>query len=126
MKQCCFSLGILIILTGFCWYTTHRVEVVCSEASDLLEQAETRILLGDYDGAEGCIATAKQTWEDHRLLLGMALRHTESDEVDLNFPGLLAACRQKDRQEFQLRNRTLIASLRQLSAMEKPYSYNIL
>ena len=126
MKQCCLSLGILILLTAFCWFSTSRVSAVCSETSGLLEQAETRILLGDYQGAEASITAANHVWEDHRLLLGMALRHTESDEVDLNFPGLLAACRQKDGQEFQLRNRTLIASLRQLSAMEHPYSYNIL
>lgn len=126
MKQCCLSLVILLLLTGFCWYTTDRVEAVCAETSGLLEQAETHIVLGDYEGAESCVTRANGVWEDHRLLLGMALRHTESDEVDLNFPGLLAACRQKDGQEFQLRNRTLIASLRQLSAMEKPYSYNIL
>ena len=122
MKKIYCALGILLVITGFCWFTAWRVNDLCNSSASLLEAAETQVMLGDYDAAEETISHSFR----HEGLFGMALRHTESDDVGILYPVLLEVCRQKDQGEFLLRTRELAANLRHLGRMEQPYLFNIL
>lgn len=96
MKKIYCALGILLVITGFCWFTAWRVDDLCSTSAQLLEAAETQVLLGDYPAAEETVNHAFRLWQKHECFFGMALRHTESDDVGILFPVLQEACRQKD------------------------------
>jgi hypothetical protein len=126
MKKLVYALLIILVLLLGCFYTSWRVEAICEDAADLLEQAETKCQLGDYEAAEETVYASKAIWDRHEYFLGLALRHTESDDVGILYPALLETCRQKDHGEFSLRNLELIAILRHLGRMEQPYLFNIL
>lgn len=126
MKKIYCALGILLVITGFCWFTAWRVGDLCNTSVSLLEAAETQVMLGDYDAAEETVNHSFRFWNRHEGFFGMALRHTESDDVGILYPVLQEACRQKDQGEFLLRVRELTASLQQLGRMEQPYLFNIL
>ena len=126
MKKMFCALGVLVLITGFCWFTAWRVDDLCRTSAQLLEAAETQVMLGDYSAAEETVNHAFRLWNRHEGFLGMSLRHTESDDIGVLFPVLQEACRQKDNGEFLLRTRELTAALRQLGRMEQPYLFNIL
>lgn len=126
MKKIVISGAVLVLLTAFCWWTAWRVDRLCGQTAAYLEQAETQAVLGNFPAAEAYLEDASTLWRAHEQFFGMALRHTESDDVELMLPTLQEACRQKDRQEFLLRTRELSAALRQLGRMEQPYLFNIL
>ncbi len=126
MKKLLSAVVLLAVLAGFCSWSTWRVDRICRDTTALLEQAETRCTLGDYSGAGALVHEAGTLWSSHERFLGMALRHTESDDVSIQFPPLLRTCQQRDPEEFGCRNLELIATLTQLSHMEIPYSFNIL
>lgn len=126
MKKMLISTVTILLLLAFCINSTYRVEKVCEETSGLLRKAETQCLLGDYQGAEDIIRLSQTLWQRNEGFLGIVLRHTESDNVDILFPSLLETCNQKNPSEFMLRNMELLATLRQLSRMEYPYIFNIL
>ena len=116
MKKLYSALGILLVITGFCWFTAWRVDDLCNTSASLLEAAETQVMLGDYDAAVETVNHSFRLWN----------RHTESDDVGILYPVLQEACRQKDQGEFLLRARELAANLRHLGRMEQPYLFNIL
>ena len=126
MKKLTIPLILLSLIVVFCVWSTCRVDAICREAAGLLDQAETKCLLGDYDGAEELALASQGLWLDHEGFLGMALRHTESDDVAILYAPLLETCRQKDGDEFQIRSLELRATLRQLSRMEFPHYFNVL
>ena len=114
------------MITGFCWFTAWRVDDLCNTSASLLEAAETQVMLGDYEAAVETVNHSFRLWNRHEGFFGMALRHTESDDVGILYPVLQEACRQKDQGEFLLRARELAANLRHLGRMEQPYLFNIL
>lgn len=126
MKRLWCSIGLLAIIIGFCAVTTYRVDRICRETSSLLRQAETQCFLGNFDGAEDTVKLSQAYWRKHEGFLGIALRHTETDDIEVMFPGLIEAANQQDGKEFMLRNTELIAAFRSLSRMELPYHFNIL
>lgn len=126
MKKMFCALGVLVLITGFCWFTVWRVDYLCRTSAQLLGAAETQVMLGDYSAAEETVSHAFRLWSSHEGFFGMALRHTESDNIGVLFPVLQEACRQKDSGEFLFRTRELSAALRQLGRMEQPYLFNIL
>lgn len=117
---------LLILMIIFCVWSTWRADWLCANAAELLEKAGVRCELGDYDGAKELVGEAKQSWDAHEGFFGIALRHTESDDIDILFPPLLETCRQEDAKEFSRRNLELIATFRHLSRAEIPYYFNIL
>lgn len=96
MKKILVSVGILAVITGFCWWTAWRVNRLCASSAALLDAAETQVLLGDYPGAEETAEEAYRLWQGHEEFFGMALRHTESDDVGILFPPLQESIRQKN------------------------------
>ena len=126
MKKIVCSAAVLVLLTAFCWWTAWRVQKLCGQAAAYLDRAETQVALGDYPAAEAYLEDARALWENHEQFFGMALRHTESDDVEILLPALQETCRQRDGLEFLLRSRELSATLRQLGRMEQPYLFNIL
>ena len=81
MKKLYSALGILLAITGFCWFTAWRVDDLCNTSASLLEAAETQVMLGDYDAAVETVNHSFRLWNRHEGFFGMALRHTESDDV---------------------------------------------
>lgn len=126
MKKLLWPTLLLLVLLVFCSWSTWRVDSLCKRSADLLQQAETRCNLGDFDGAKDLVYAAKHSWDKHEGFLGTALRHTESDDIGVLFPPLLDTCSQRDPDEFSRRNLELIALLKHLSRMEIPYYFNIL
>ena len=126
MKKLVFPVLLLVVLVIFCAWSTWRVQDLCEQSSALLHQAGVKCSLGDYDGAKDLVYAAKHSWDKHEGFLGTALRHTESDDISVQFSPLLESCRQRDNEEFARRNLELMALLHQLSRMEIPYYFNIL
>lgn len=126
MKRIWFSAGILLLIVFFCGVSTYRVNRICSDSEELLRQAETCMYLGDYVGAKNSVYYAQNCWNQHEGFLGLALRHTEKDDVDRLFPVLLEAIRHKEDTEFYFNHSELIAALKSLSRMEQPFYFNIL
>lgn len=126
MKKFILPSLLLILMVVFCVWATWRADQLCNQSAELLEQAGSRCEQGDFDGAEVLVRKAKDCWDDHEGFFGIALRHTESDDVDILFPPLLESCRQEDEEEFSRRNLELIATFLHLSRAEIPYYFNIL
>lgn len=126
MRRLWCSVLLLAVITGFCAYSAFRVDQLCRDSSNLLREAETQCYLGDYQGAENTVYLSRALWKKHETFLGIALRHTETDDIDVMFPALIEAARQENPSEFLLRNSELIAAFKSLSRMELPYHFNIL
>lgn len=126
MKRLWCSIGILAVMVSFCCISTYRVNEICRDTANILRQAETQCHLGDFQGAQDTVCLSQSYWRKHEGFLGIALRHTETDDIDLMFPALIQAAHHKDEEEFLLRNTELIAAFRSLSRMELPYYFNIL
>ena len=126
MKKLILPLVLLAAMAGLCTWSTWRVGRISSQTAGMLEQAETCCVLGDFQRAEEQVLAAQRHWEAHEGFLGTALRHTESDDIDMLFPSLLERCRQEDEPEFLHENRELTALLRQIARMEVPYYFNVL
>lgn len=126
MKKLWCSMALLAAMVGFCCFSTYRVNQICKDTANILRQAETQCQLGNYHAAEDTVYLSQTYWRKHEGFLGIALRHTETDDIDLMFPALMEAARQGDEEEFLLRNTELIAAFRSLSRMELPYYFNIL
>lgn len=126
MKKILLPALLLSFIIIFCVWATWRVDQLCSTSAELLEEAGTRSSLGDFEGAMDLVYQAKHDWDWHEGFFGIALRHTESDDIGILFPSLLETCRQRDADEFSKKNLELIATLRHLSRAEIPYYFNIL
>lgn len=126
MKKIILSLCTLGLILALCFYTTNRVDKICREASELLRKAETHCFLGDYEGAKEIIRLSQTHWQRNEGFLGLALRHTESDDISVLYPPLMECCTKEGSEDFFLRNLELISTLKQLSRMEMPYLFNIL
>ena len=126
MKKFILPLSMLILMIVFCVWSTWRADQLCTDSAELLKQAGVQCEQGDFDNAEQLVHKAKNNWDAHEGFFGIALRHTESDDIDILFPPLLESCRQKDAEEFSRQNLELIATFRHLSRAEIPYYFNIL
>ena len=126
MRKLWTAILILAAIIGFCTWNTWHVDQICKDTSALLRQAEISCTRGDFEGAQDLILSSQSIWNRHEGFLGMALRHTESDDIGILYPPLLETCRQKDLEEFNRRNLELIATLKHLSRMEIPYYFNVL
>ena len=126
MKKLIAPLILLAGIVGFCTLCTWYTEKVCRDTADFLYQAETRCALGDFEGAGELVLASQRQWERHEGFLGMALRHTESDDIDIMYPPLLETCRQRNTEDFNQKNLELRAALRLLSRMEIPFYFNVL
>ena len=126
MKRIFMALGLLAVITGFCIFSVVRVHRICDDTKAVLRQAETCCVNGDFKGVEGTVYLAQAIWKKHEGFLGMALRHTETDDISVMFSTLLEAASQRDSEEFMLRNRELLALINGLSHMEIPFHYNVL
>lgn len=96
MKKFILPILILLLMVSFCVWATWRADELCNQSAQLLEQAGARCIQGDFHGAEDLVQEAKNCWDQHEGFFGVALRHTESDDVDILFPPLLETCRQQD------------------------------
>ncbi len=126
MRKPWTAICLLATIVGFCWWSTWHVDQICRDTTALLEQAERYCTVGEFSKGMEQVAGSWNLWNRHEGFLGMALRHTESDDVGILFPSLLESCRQRDLEEFNRRNLELMATISHLSRMEIPYYFNVL
>lgn len=126
MKKIIISISVLVLMAAICGFSTFRVQRISHKMVSMLEQAENRCISGDFDNAYDIVSESREEWNSHECFLGTALRHTESDEIDILYPVLMTACLHEDPLEFSKLNRELIATIKNLSKMEIPYLFNIL
>lgn len=126
MKKILCSLLTLTLIFALCFWSVHRVEAICDSINHKLHQAETECVLKHYDRAINSVRDAQTIWTRNETFLGLALRHTETDDVGIQFPTLTEALMQQDSAEFIRDNLTLISTISQLARMEQPYLFNIL
>ena len=126
MKKSILAILLLCVMTAFCIFSVIYTDSVCKKTEHQLREAETQCILNNFDSGLEKAEQARETWKKHECFLGVALRHTESDDVDILFPPLLEAIRQEDLNEFMLRNREMTATIRHLARAEMPYLFNIL
>ncbi len=121
MKKLYSALGILLAITGFCWFTAWRVDDLPNASASLLEAAETQVMLGDYDAAVETVNHSFRLWNRHGLFrYGAKARSPTMWGFCIRCSRRPAA---KDQGEFLLRAREL-TNLRHL--VEQPYLFNIL
>ena len=126
MRKPWTAICLLAVIVGFCWWSTWHVDQICRDTTALLEQAERYCTVGEFSKGMEQVAGSWNIWNRHEGFLGMALRHTESDDVGILVPSLLESCRQRDLEEFNRRNLELMATISHLSRMEIPYYFNVL
>jgi len=126
MKKILLAGLTLLLIFGLCFYAAARVETICDSITEKLHMAETQCHLGYYDHAINSVRDAQTLWTKHETFLGISLRHTETDEIGIEFPVLVETLMQKDSSAFIQENLTLIATIDHLSRMEQPYLFNIL
>lgn len=126
MKKIYLSIAALVLIFACCFYASTKVDKICEAIATELRAAETECILGRYAQAAERVQQAESLWVKNEGFLGVALRHTETDDISVAFPALTEALFLEDDTGFLENNLTLIASLRNLSRMEQPYLFNIL
>ena len=126
MRYFYIGLAILLLCLALCFTVTAVLDHYTEEAASLLEQAAERADRGDFQAAAQLVARTRDFWEQHHGFFGIALRHAESDTINSTFRELLEYAENECTEEFEPTCADLIAQIRHLSDMEKPYYYNIL
>ncbi len=125
MRRVWWSVGMLLMIVALCTCCVVRVNRVCQSTEELLRQAEICMHLGDTQGARDSVYYARLKWNAHEGLMGLSLRHTETDDVAQMFPAITESIRHKDETEFYMRNAELIGTIKELRRMEIPYYFNV-
>ncbi len=93
---------------------------------ETLERAREAGSTGDFGEAARQVDAAVALWEEKKGFFGMALRHNDLDEINASFCELRAYAEGANEDEFAPACAGLIARIRHISEMEKPYYYNVL
>ncbi len=123
-----FRLGAGVLLGCFlvCAAASSVLGRCAAQTASQLEQAQRFGEAGNFEEAALWINRASEGWEAHKGFLGSTLRHEELDEIEIAFHSLLAIAGQDENDDFAPTCAELIARIRHVANMEKPYFYNIL
>ncbi len=126
MKFLRFGLGVLLVCFLLCAAAASSLGRCTEETAALLEQAQRFGNAGNFKEAAHWIRQASEGWEARKGFLGSTLRHAELDEIEAGFHSLLAIAEQEAEDQFAPACAELIARVRHVSEMEKPFYYNVL
>lgn len=126
MKFLRLGVGVLLACFLLCAAAASSLDRCTGEASTRLEQAQRFGSTGNFEEAARWISQASEVWEARKGFLGSTLRHEELDEIEVGFRSLLAIAEQEADDQFAPACAELIARIRHVSEMEKPFYYNVL
>ncbi len=126
MKYLYAALAILLACLILCIAVVGRLDRYTARAVETLERAQASGTSGDFGEAARQVDEAIALWEEKKGFFGMALRHNDLDEITASFCELRAYAGGANEDEFVPACAGLIARIRHISEMEKPYYYNVL
>ncbi len=121
-----FGAGVLLACFLLCAAAASSLGRCTEETAALLEQAQRFGGAGNFEEASRWIRRASEGWEARKGFLGSTLSHEELDEIEVGFCSLLAIAEQEAEDQFAPACAELIARVRHVSEMEKPFYYNVL
>lgn len=128
MRRLYISLGLILFLTALSgahvWYLTRFT----GQLTDLLSQAQEQVEREDWEQAAGLTRDAQEQWMSRNGYLHIALRHADTDAIQISFDETLAFLEADERQpaEYAASNLRLITQLELLTESELPIFTNLL
>jgi len=126
VKHLYAALAILLVCLILCFTVVERLDRYTSRTAETLEQARTAGSSGDFGEAARQVREAFSFWDEKKGFFGMALRHNDLDSINEAFCELRAYAEGENEDEFAPACAGLIARIRHIAEMEKPYYYNVL
>jgi len=120
------ALAILLACLILCLTVVGRLDRYTSGTAETLERAREAGASGDFGEAAERVREAFSFWDGKKGFFGMALRHSDLDSINEAFCELRAYAEGANGDEFAPACAGLIARIRHIAEMEKPYYYNVL
>ena len=126
MKYIFVSLGLSLLMTALCLYSSFCITQAVQETTYLLEAAVEAEKAGNKEDAVRIVHEAAQSWKSHEIFFGTVLRHDEIDSVIEEFARLESYASTQDQDDFLSNCHALIARLEHIKEMERPTFQNIM
>lgn len=126
MKALYIPLGLLAAILAFSLWAGRYVDRRTEETAALLERASEAGLAEDWDAAAQALDEARRAWADQQTFFHTILKHDELDEAETTLAGALAACRERDQEEFHILLAQLASQLEHLAETQAISIQNIL
>ncbi len=126
MRHLYAALAILLACLILCLVVVGRLDRYTTRTAETLERAQAAGSSGDFGEAADQVREAFALWDGKKGFFGMALRHNDLDSINEAFCELRAYAEGANEDEFAPACAGLIARIRHIAEMEKPYYYNVL
>ncbi len=126
MKRLYVPLGILVLILVGTLYNAHFLKQVTNDLSDLLNRAEARATALDWSAARKLTTQAETLWNDHSLYFHIVLRHSDTDDVEVQFQEVQGFLQAEDQEDYSAANSRLIALIALLYEGEQFILENVL
>lgn len=127
MRRLWISLTALVLLFLLTLCNSYYLDKYTQKLTQLLTEAETCAVLGDWDAAADKTEAALDHWYSRETYLHMVLQHRDTDEVLLSFHEVRQLiAHQEDGGEYSAANARLITQIELLGEMEELNLKNIL
>ena len=119
------SAFLLLILVGTLYHSFY-LNSFTQQLTQILTQAESDALKGDWEQADSLTQTAREKWESKEIYLHVLLRHSETDNVYTGFREVSKFIQCQEPEEYFASNARLIAELELLAEAEQLCLKNVL
>ena len=102
MKVVYIPVGLLAVILAFSLWTGRYVELRTEEWTAILEQAEDAAQREQWAEAEAILDSAYKNWDSSQTFFHTIMKHEELDDAESLFTGALAACRERDNEDFHI------------------------
>lgn len=126
MRRLYVALVILVLIFSAALYNAHFLEQVTDELTELLTRAEARAEAGDWNAARKLTDQADAIWQDHSLYFHVLLRHSETDDVEVQLQEVQGFLQLEEQGEYSAANARLLAEIALLYEAEQFSLKNIL
>lgn len=126
MRRLYVALVILVLIFSAALYNAHFLEQVTGDITGLLSRAEARAEAGDWNSARKLTEQADAIWQDHSLYFHVFLRHSETDEIEIQLQEVQGFLQLEEQGEYSAANARLLAGLSILCEGEQFSLKNIL
>lgn len=126
MRRLYASLGILALLFLATIFNTYFLKQITNDLTGLLTRAEARAEVGDWAAARKLTAQADALWHDHNLYFHIFLRHSDTDDVEIQFREVQGFLQAEEQGEYSASNARLVTEISLLYEAEQFSIQNIL
>lgn len=126
MKRAWIAGGVLVLLLAVSWWNAWYIQSFSEELSTALAQAEDAAEAGDWETAGLLTLDAQKRWEGASRYLYTVLRHSDTDQVEIEFQAVLEWIECREDGEYSSANAELMAQLELIAGMEQPTIKNLL